>query len=89
MPIFEYRCLTCGKALEILQPTSHPARLCGPHCVAEPRRGDGELERLVSAPAPTGHSAVSVTGKVDVDKAGEKGFEVHKRTAKGTYERVK
>lgn len=85
MPLFEYRCLTCGKTLEILQPSNEPARLCGPHCVADPRRGDGELERLVSTPARTPQSAVSVTGKIDYGKAKEKGFQVLKKDKKGQY----
>jgi putative FmdB family regulatory protein len=85
MPLFEYRCTTCGRTLEILQPSSDPARLCGPHCVADPRRGDGELERLISVPAPTGKSAVSATGKLDYGKAKDKGFKVLKKDKKGQY----
>ncbi len=85
MPLFEYRCLTCGKELVILQPSSDPARMCGPHCVADPRRGDGELERLLSAPAPVSKSAVSVTGKLDYARAKEKGFQVLKKDGKGGY----
>jgi putative FmdB family regulatory protein len=88
MPLYRYRCKTCGKELEILQPSNHPARLCGPHCVADPRRGDGDLERQIVLPAPPARGAVSATGKLDVDRAANKGFSAYKRQGDGSYEKL-
>ena len=90
MPIYEYECKKCGKTLEILvQPGLEP-RLCGYRCVAEDRSGDGELARLVSAPAkPSTQSQEKLTpGKLDPEHAAEKGFTTYRRVKCGRYERV-
>ncbi len=88
MPLYRYLCKTCGMELEILQPTSYPAKLCGPHCVADPRRGDGELERQIVLPSPPQRGAVSATGKLDVQRAAEKGFSAYKRQDDGSYTKL-
>lgn len=44
MPLYEYRCLSCGRTREVLQKMNDaPLTIC-PDC-------SGELKRLVSAPA--------------------------------------
>lgn len=43
MPIYEYKCSKCGKALEVMQKVSDPAPAECPECKAS-----GTLERLVS-----------------------------------------
>lgn len=43
MPIYEYKCNKCGKALEIMHKVSDPAPAKCPECQAE-----ASLERLVS-----------------------------------------
>ncbi len=44
MPLYEYRCTSCGKRIEVLQRLgAAPPSLC-PHC-------GGTLEKVISAPA--------------------------------------
>jgi putative FmdB family regulatory protein len=52
MPIYEYRCLDCGKAFESLQKFSdEPFTVCGQSSVACESGGQGKVERLLSSPA--------------------------------------
>lgn len=44
MPLYEYRCLKCGKRFERIQRFSDPPRSTCPQC-------GGYAERLISAPA--------------------------------------
>ena len=45
MPIYDYKCQTCGNIIEVFHRSeSHKAVTCS-HC------GSGELEKLISAPA--------------------------------------
>lgn len=49
MAIYEYVCRTCGARFEVFQSMrSDPLERCGEHCVADPPRGDGEVERQLS-----------------------------------------
>ncbi len=43
MPLYEYRCQSCGKSTEILQKMSDPPKTLCPHC------GQEALTKLVSA----------------------------------------
>lgn len=43
MPLYEYRCQSCGKSTEILQKMSDPPKTLCPHC------GEEALTKLVSA----------------------------------------
>ncbi len=87
MPIYEFMCEKCGKKLEILTSPDLIPRICGPRCVADDRAGDGELRRIVSPPArpPRGGR---MPGKIDPDRAAEKGFTTFKKQRGGGYERV-
>lgn len=49
MPIYEYRCLDCGKVVEAMQRMSDPPlATCGDQCVRA-AVGEGRLEKLISA----------------------------------------
>ncbi len=86
MPIYEYRCKKCGKIIEVLQSNSIPRQRCGEECLAEGKPGDGELQRVFSAPALP--KASYQGDKVDYDKAAKKGLTTYKRSEKGVYEKV-
>ena len=80
MPIFEYvpddrECLLCQGRIELLQNSSEqPYKLC-PYCGLD-------VKKVVSAPA------IIHSYKVDVEKAGKKGFTTYKKAEKGIYERI-
>lgn len=44
MPIYEYRCMSCGRTVELLQRVADPPATECSHC-------QGELEKLFSAPS--------------------------------------
>ncbi len=50
MPIYEYRCLTCGKVFEVQQRiTDEPLKTCPEDiCQSETHKGKGEVQRLIS-----------------------------------------
>ena len=86
MPIYEYHCKKCGKTIEILQSNSIPRQRCGGECVAEGKPGDGELQRVFSAPSLP--KASYQGDKVDYQKAAKKGLMTYKRSEKGVYEKI-
>lgn len=52
MPIYEYRCLECGKTFESIQKFSDEAYTeCGQSRVECPGSGHGKVERLLGSPA--------------------------------------
>ncbi len=52
MPIYEYRCLDCGKKFESLQKfNDEPFTNCGQGNVECATKGSGTVERLMSAPS--------------------------------------
>ncbi|MBZ2183274.1 MAG: zinc ribbon domain-containing protein [Bryobacter sp.] len=53
MPIYEYRCLECGKTFESIQKFSdEPYAVCGQAPSANcPHQGQGKVERLLGSPA--------------------------------------
>ncbi len=53
MPIYEYRCLECGKTFESIQKFSdEPYATCGQAPSANcPQQGQGKVERLLGSPA--------------------------------------
>jgi predicted nucleic acid-binding Zn ribbon protein len=53
MPIYEYRCLECGKTFESIQKFSdEPYAVCGQAASANcPHQGQGKVERLLGSPA--------------------------------------
>ncbi len=52
MPIYEYRCLDCGKTFESIQKFSdEPFTKCGQSSVECPKESTGGVERVMSAPA--------------------------------------
>jgi predicted nucleic acid-binding Zn ribbon protein len=55
VPLFEYHCETCGHTIEVLQRDARVLELCGSDCVAG--KGDGHLERRMSAHAVLGGGA--------------------------------
>ncbi len=50
MPIYEYRCQTCDKVLEVLIRTGKEPEICGERCLSTelPDAGEGELVRKIS-----------------------------------------
>ncbi|MCS6913213.1 MAG: hypothetical protein RMK29_04690 [Myxococcales bacterium] len=53
MPIYEYRC-ECGAVLEVLDRLGTKRDVCGELCVRSEERGQGRLERWLSAPGIRG-----------------------------------
>jgi putative FmdB family regulatory protein len=52
MPIYEYRCLDCGKTFEAIQKFSdEPYTTCGQSTVDCDKGGSGNVERLLGSPA--------------------------------------
>jgi putative FmdB family regulatory protein len=53
MPIYEYRCLQCGKTFESIQKFSdEPYTVCGQAASSAcPHEGKGQVERLLGTPA--------------------------------------
>ncbi len=52
MPIYEYRCLECGKTFEAIQKFSaEPFTTCGQSSVDCAQGGKGKVERLLGSPA--------------------------------------
>jgi putative FmdB family regulatory protein len=52
MPIYEYRCLECGKTFESIQKFSdEPYTVCGQSNFACEHGGKGKVERLLGSPA--------------------------------------
>jgi putative FmdB family regulatory protein len=52
MPIYEYRCVECGKTFDSIQKFSdEPFSKCGQSNVECPKDGNGAVERLMSAPS--------------------------------------
>lgn len=52
MPIYEYRCVECGKTFDSIQKFSdEPYTLCGQSTVECPNQGKGPVERLLSSPS--------------------------------------
>ena len=47
-----------------------------------------ELERQIVLPSPPQRGAVSATGKLDVQRAAEKGFSAYKRQDDGSYTKL-
>lgn len=88
MPIYEFECAKCGKRLEIITSSAYIPKLCGRHCVAEDRAGDGDLVRKVSVPARLTPARGAAIGKNDPDTAARHGFTTFKRRGKGQYDRV-
>lgn len=50
MPIYEYRCQTCDKVLEVLIRSGKEPEVCGERCLSTelPDAGEGELVRKIS-----------------------------------------
>lgn len=50
MPIYEYRCQSCDKVLEVLVRTGKEPETCGERCLSKehPEAGLGELNRKIS-----------------------------------------
>ena len=85
MPVYEYRCETCGCRLEILVRGAAPT-LCGDHCPSQ--RGDGVLVKVISAPAAVSRpESIGREGPSD-KKIGESGFTKYVREGKGTYRKT-
>lgn len=61
MPIFDYRCRSCGQTSELLVRSSSP-----PVC---PQCGSAELDKQVAAPAPAGRTADMLSAARKVAKA--------------------
>ncbi len=53
MPIYEYRCQTCGAILEFLVRSGKEPTVCGDSCTAASgsQRGKGKLSKIISKPA--------------------------------------
>jgi putative FmdB family regulatory protein len=52
MPIYEYRCVDCGKTFDSIQKFSdEPYTVCGQSTVECPQKGEGKVERLLSSPS--------------------------------------
>jgi putative FmdB family regulatory protein len=51
MPIYEYRCADCGKSIEAIQKFSdEPYTNCGQTSVVCDKKGEGQIERQLTAP---------------------------------------
>ena len=81
MPIYEYRCQSCGVILEFLVRGQAPSA-CGDKCRLQgpmEERGQGKLERILSAPAAVARpDAIGHEGPT-AQRAADAGFTVYKK----------
>lgn len=98
MPIYEYRCETCGAELEILHGIGKTPQTCGLHCRRRDAGAFGQgtlVRKITAARINTGNAVLKDPlaarrdpqglSEKDIDRARTKGMTVYRRDSSGGY----